>query len=384
MTTLPDAHPLQYALPPLAQANIAFVHEKLADAFTGSEMVFFKALERFPQADVYSLFVDRQILPKALKNLPIETTFLQDWPWLHKRYKWALPLMPLAMESLDLQAYDVIFSSHHCMAKSLIPRPDAYHVSYCHSPARYIWDMYWTYTDDSTSGLNPLTSFLYALTSHYLRLVDVSSANRVSVFLANSRFTAQRILQYYNREAHVVFPPVDTQRFAAKDSQGYTLMVGRLVGYKGFDLAVETFNQLPNQRLKIIGDGPDAERLRAKANANIEFLGRVSDLALAEAMSHCHAFLFPGVEDFGIVMAEAQAAGKPVLAFNAGGARDIVRHGETGLLFDAPTTEALKAAIQYSHQHAWDSHAIQAHAQQFDTQVFQDRVAEILAHPHRL
>lgn len=356
-------------------SSVAFVHDRIAGAFTGSEKVYFKALELYPDAKLYTLLLDRSILPAPYRDLPFETSFLQHWPMALKRYKAYFPIMPLAIESLNLQEHDLIFSSSHCVAKGVIPRPDAYHACYCHSPARYIWDLYWEYVDPKTHS--PLTTALGTLIGSHLRTWDVTSAARVDLFLANSRYTAQRIERFYRRQSMVLHPPVHTQPFRNEGTDDYYLMVGRIVGYKGFELAVDAFNA-SGKPLVIIGKGPDAERLRAKAKANIRFLGPVDDATLIDHMNRCKGFLFPGREDFGIVMAEAQAAGKPVLAYAEGGALDIVRPQETGLLFDEQTTTALNHAVQEADQRAWDAAAIRQHALQFDEAEFLTKLQRVL------
>jgi glycosyltransferase involved in cell wall biosynthesis len=209
---------------------------------------------------------------------------------------------------------------------------------------------------------------------------DTSAANRVDVFLANSSFTAKRIQKFYNRKAHIVFPPVDTGKFRPEEEEDYYLMTGRLVSYKGFELAIDVFNA-NGKPLKIIGVGPKLESLKRKANANIEFLGRVDDQTLIKTMNHCKGFIFPGKEDFGIVMAEAQSAGKPVIALKAGGALDIVRHGETGILAAEYRVEDFLKAIEESEKTRWNPRAIKLHAEKFNKARFQNELQAILGNP---
>ncbi len=359
----------------MTRKNIALVSDKLAGAFGGAEAILFAAHELYPEAPIFTTALDRTIIPARYQGADYRTTFIQQLPAFEKLYKVYYPLMTLAHELLELQEYDVIFSSHHSVAKSIIPRPDAVHICYCHSPARYIWDMFWTYS--KLNGFNPLQSMMVAAMSQYIRVLDVSSANRVDHFVANSRYTAIRIKKFYNRDSEILHPPVNTERFKHIESQDYYLMTGRMVAYKGFELAVDAFNE-SGKRLVIIGDGPEYKRLKEKAKSNISMLGRVSDEELERYMNNCSGFVFPGKEDFGIVMAEAQAAGKPVIAFKAGGALDIVRDKQSGVLFDHLTTQSLNQAILEADSIFWDHRFIAEDAQRFNLTSFKERLSYLI------
>jgi glycosyltransferase involved in cell wall biosynthesis len=283
--------------------------------------------------------------------------------------------MPIAVEYLNMQKYDVIFSSHHCVAKGIIPRPDAVHLCYCHSPARYIWDLFWTYSDlNKTNRITKLISFIL---SNYLRIWDVTSSSRVDYFIANSGYTASRIKKYYNRKSEILFPPVDTEKFNYEESQDYYLIAGRLVAYKRFDLAIEAFNSSGKQ-LVIIGDGVEFKKLRSIAGKNIKMLGKVSSAELVKYMNNCKGFIFPGKEDFGIVMAEAQAAGKPVIAYKGGGSLDIVKNNETGLLFENQNINSLNQAVDRADSIDWDHKMISGHSKKFDTKLFEQRLKYLI------
>ena len=348
------------------------MHDQLASFFAGSEKVLFNIYDVVPQADLYTTVLDKDILPEKYRHLGITSTFIQNLPFAKSKYKAYFPIMPVAVEHLDLQEYDLIFSSHHCVAKGVIPRPDAVHFCYCHSPARYIWDLFWTYSPNK--GLKQiLTSFV----AQYLRMWDVTSSARVDRFLANSSFTAERIKKYYGRDSEILYPPVDTNKFNYESTQDYYLMAGRLASYKGYDLAVEAFNK-SGKKLVVAGDGTEYQKLKEMAKPNVELLGLVSDEKLVELMNNCKAFVFPGKEDFGIVMAEAQSAGKPVIAHNVGGAKDIVVNNETGLLFEEKTVDALNKAIEQFENESWDYNHIANHARKFDTKVFQTRIKELV------
>jgi glycosyltransferase involved in cell wall biosynthesis len=364
---------------PAQQRKIAILSDMSA-AIGGAESIWFAAMDLYPDADLYTTVLKREILPEPYRSREIHTTFIQNLPKAKSLYKAYLPLMPLALEMLNLQEYDVLFSSHHSMIKGVIPRPDAWHICYCHSPARYLWDLFWTYSE--MNGLNRWKQYAIAAVAQYLRLWDVTSSNRVDIFLANSNFTAKRIEKFYNRQAHVLFPPVNTQKFANEPAEDYYLMAGRLVAYKGFELAIDVFNE-NGKRLVIVGNGPEYDRLRAKAWPNVELLGRVDDETLKRLMNRCKGFIFPGKEDFGIVMAEAQSAGKPVIALGAGGALDIVVPGETGILAPEYTVSAFKRAVEEAEAISWNPNHIIQHAQQFDERKFKATLAEIIEHPEK-
>lgn len=360
--------------------KLALVHEKLAGAIGGSESIIFAAMDLFPSAKIYSTVLDRDILPPKYKNAEINSTFLQNLPFAKKIYKAYFPIMPIAIENLNLQEYDVILSSHHCVAKGIIPRPDAIHICYCHSPARYIWDLFWAYSD--LNGFGSIKRLFVSLISHHLRIWDSISAYRVDHFLANSRYTAERIRKYYNKDSEILYPPVNTKKFHYENTGDYYLMAGRLVSYKGFELGIDAFNE-SGKKLVIIGDGPEFKKLKEKAKSNIEMLGTVSDKLLIKYMNNCKGFIFPGKEDFGIVMVEAQSAGKPVIAYKAGGALDIVTHEKTGLLFDEQTVKSLNNAISRAESIKWEPEHISNHAAQFDIEVFKHKLKEIIDNAHK-
>jgi len=355
--------------------KLAIVHEKIAGSIGGSEYILFNAMNLFPDAAVYSIVLDLKILPSKYNDRKINTTFIQKLPFSRKKYKAYFPLMPLAVENLNLQEFDVIFSSHHCVAKGIIPRPDAVHICYCHSPARYIWDLFWTYSN--LNRFNAFQNFVISAISQYIRTWDVVSSNRIDYFLANSSYTAARIKKFYNRNSEILYPPVETSKFKHATSDDYYLMVGRLVSYKGFELAIRAFNE-SGKNLVIIGDGPEFVKYKNLAGANIKMIGHTSEEVLIKYMNNCKGYIFPGREDFGIVMAEAQAAGKPVIAYEEGGALDIVIENETGLFFKEQTISSLNQAINKSESFKWDHSFIMQHSKKFDTKNFQSRLKYIL------
>ncbi len=358
-----------------ADKKIAIVSDQICGGIGGAESIVFNAIDTFPQADIYATIINRDILPEKYKKLHFNTTFIQNLPLSKKIYKAYFPLMPLAVEYLNMQKYDIIFSSHHSVAKGIITKPEATHICYCHSPARYIWDLFWTYSD--LNGFNAFSRIGVAAVSQFIRTWDVITANRVDHFLANSNYTALRIKKFYNRDSEVLFPPVNTDRFNYESAGDYYFMLGRLVAYKGFELAVDAFNE-SGKKLIIAGSGAEFDKLKAKAKPNVQLVGRIPDEEVKKHMNNCKGFVFPGKEDFGIVMVEAQSAGKPVIAFNGGGAQDIVKNNQTGILFNTQTTEDLNKAIEQCDSTTWDHTYIAEHAKQFDVSLFNARLEYIL------
>jgi len=340
--------------------RVAIVHDWLV-TYAGSERVLEQLLAIYPQADVFSLI---DFVPAEQRGFlcgkNVRTSFLQHLPLARTKYRLMLPLMPLAIEQFDLSAYDLVISSSHCVAKGVITGPDQLHVSYVHSPARYAWDAQSEYLG-SELGLNPLR-WLAQHSLHKFRQWDVRSANGVDSFVANSGFIARRIQKTYRRPATVIYPPVDTDAFSARpDREDFYLCVSRLVPYKRVELLVQAFTELPQRRLVVIGDGPQLKALRRQATPNVSLLGYQSFEVLRSHLERAKAFVFAGREDFGIVLAEAQAAGCPLIAYGRGGAAEIVRgldqERPTGVLFDEQTPEAIVAAVRQFEQHGGQIHA---------------------------
>ena len=345
----------------------AIIHYWLV-GMRGGEKVVEALCEMFPDADVFTHVYDPKKISPTITSHPVHTSFIQKLPFARRLYKQYMPLMPGALERLDLSAYDLVISSESGPAKGVIVRPDALHVCYCHTPMRYLWDQYHHYHE--ASGMLSRTGL--SLLSGRLRQWDVTSAARVDHFIANSTAVASRVRKYWRRSAEVISPPVDTAKFVARqDRDDFYLHVGELVPYKRVDIAVEACTLL-ERRLVVIGDGPDMAALKAKAGPTVEFLGRVPDDVLADHYARCKALLFPAEEDFGIVPVEAMAAGAPVLAFSRGGARDYVSDGETGLFFDDQSPQGLVGSIiRYEMmEDRFDHHAIAAFARGFDRAVF--------------
>ena len=366
----------------LSSLRVAIVHYWFV-ARAGGERVVEALAEIFPQADIFSLVVDPEILAPELQKRTIHGSFLQRIPGARKFHRHLFFLYPLALEQFDLSSYDLVISSESGSAKGVITSTKTCHVCYCHSPMRYIWDMYPAYR----RAMKPLTKAVFTLASHYMRLWDYTSAARVDYFVANSRFIASRIRKCYGRESVVIHPPVDTGDGSELASPGDTyLAVGRMVDYKRFDLAVEVCTRLKRQ-LIVIGEGPEYKSLKRIAGPTIRFLGKVSDAELRENLAKCRALLFPGEEDFGIVPVEAQSLGRPVIAYASGGALETVRgvaHGATkvgdatGVFFTEQSVASLEEAIlKYeSMQSQFDPQVIREHALQFDREIFKGKIQD--------
>jgi glycosyltransferase involved in cell wall biosynthesis len=350
--------------------RVAIVHYWLV-GMRGGEKVLEAICRIFPYADIVTHVYDPVTISEPLRRHQITTTFISRLPRAKTLYKKYLPLMPMALEQVDLSQYDLVISSESGPAKGIIPAPTARHICYCHSPMRYIWNMYNQYY--TSSGL--VTRALMPYFSNYMRIWDVTSAARVDAFLANSATVAARIERYYRRDAEVIHPPVDTSAFApvaASERDDYFLMVGELVGYKRPDLAVEAFNRL-KRKLVVIGGGEMLDRLRRLAGPTVTVLGPQPFDVLRHHYARCQALIFPGEEDFGIVPLEAMASGRPVIAFGRGGATETVQADRTGVFFDEQTVEALIDAVERLDRLDLDPAAAVARAAEFGTEVFIDR-----------
>lgn len=352
--------------------RVALVHYWLL-RMRGGERVLEALCELYPDADIYTHVVDRDQLSPTLKRHEIKTTFIARLPRAKTAYQKYLPLMPIALENLDLSGYDLVISSESGPAKGVLLPTDATHVCYCHSPMRYIWNMYHEYKN--SAGL--VTRTAMPLLSHYMRMWDLASASRIDRFVANSDNVGQRIRRYYDQDAAVVHPPVDTDAFhpvAPNEIGDFYLMAGELVRYKRPDLAVRTFNRL-GKRLVVIGGGEMLPELKAMAGPTVELLGRQPFDVLRDAYAHAKGLIFPGEEDFGIVPVEMMASGRPVIAYGRGGALETVIDGLSGVLFDEQSEDALADAIARAERISFDPGAIVRHASGFGKARFKEQMA---------
>jgi glycosyltransferase involved in cell wall biosynthesis len=355
--------------------RLAIVHDYL-NQYGGAERVLDALHDLYPCAPIYTSMYSPARMPASYRALDIRTSFMQRLPGVTTHHQAYLPCYPIAFESFDFSEYDVVLSNSSAWCKGVVTPPETVHICYCLTPMRWAW-RYREYVERERIGRLFRLGLPAAITA--LRVWDVTSSQRVDRFLAISRAVAARVKKYYGREATVIYPPVDTGRFATDAPRGdFYLVVSRLIPYKRVDLAVETFTRL-GLPLKIVGAGRDRAALAARAGPNVEFLGRVSDAEVVELVRGCRAFLFPGEEDFGIAPVEAQAAGRPVVAFGAGGALDTVIDGETGVLFGDQTVDALTSAVRRLETLSLDPPTITAHARRFDSAVFRREMADLVA-----
>ncbi|MFH1129678.1 MAG: glycosyltransferase [Patescibacteria group bacterium] len=364
--------------------KIALVHDYL-NQYGGAEKVLEAFLEIFPDAPIYTLLYDKKIVDKFFPNKKIKVSFLQKLPFIRKHHRLFPPLMPLAVERLDLSDYDIVLSDSAAFGKGVITKPDTLHICYCHTPIRYAWDDSHKYVREFS--MFKLAKFFVPIFMNYLRLWDREAAYRVDKFICNSSFVAQRIKKYYKQESEVIHPPVDTENFGikkvidgaspAKSGVNYFLMVGRLLPYKRFDMAIEAFNKL-ELPLKIIGNGPEMRKLKKMSNWNIEFLGEKSNQELKEYYQNSRALIFPQEEDFGIVALEAMACGRPVIAYRGGGALESILEGKTGVFFDEQTVGSLIDAVKGFDGLKFNSGDIYQHALKFDKENFKQKIKEFI------
>lgn len=320
--------------------KVAVIHDWL-NGYRGGEIVLDSILKLYPNADLFTLFYKKGSLNSNIESRKIYTAFTDKLPFPSK-YRLYLPLFPTAIETFDLREYDLVISSSHCVAKGVITSPDSVHISYIHSPMRYVWDLYYDYFPQA-SGLK---FFFTELVSNYLRNWDVSSSTRVDQFTCNSEFISRRIRKFYRRESEVIYPPCLPENykveFESKDD--YYLIVSAFAPYKRIDLAIEAFS-LNKKKLLIIGGGQDETKLKKTVPKNIEFLGKLNREETVKYYKKAKAFIFPGLEDFGIAPVESQAYGTPVIAFGKGGALETVVQNKTGIFFEEQTIQSLNQAI---------------------------------------
>jgi glycosyltransferase involved in cell wall biosynthesis len=351
--------------------KVAIVHDWL-NQVGGAESVLEVLKDLYPNAPVHTSIYYPRAMPDRYREWDIRTSWLNRLPLIKTHHQPFLPLYPLAFEGFDLREYDLVISNKSAFCHGVITPPETVHVCYCLTPTRFLWS-YHSYARHER--INPVAGALLSPVLRNLRLWDRAAADRVDHFLAISETVRQRIQKFYRREAVVIHPPVDVRRFVVEDSHDdYFLIVSRLIPYKRIDIAVEALGSL-GLPLKIVGDGRDRARLEALAKSNIEFLGRLPDREVEVLLSRCRAFIFPGEEDFGIAPVEAQAAGRPVIAYAAGGALETVLEGVTGVFFREQTAESLAEVVAAFDEEALDSTAIRQHAQGFSRESFKKNLS---------
>lgn len=355
--------------------RLAIVHEYFCN-LGGADTVARVLHELFPDAPVYTLQVYARNRGHAwLRGMELRTSFIQRLPFAGHTHQIFLPLMPYAIERFNFAEYDIILSSSSFIAKGIIPPPGAKHFSYTHTRQRVAWDLESEYVNAVPHPLR----FLARAYMRRLRRWDVKAAQRVDQFIANSNFVARRLEELYRRDAVVLPPPVDTETFSPLSvaRENYYVVVGRLVKYKRFDLAIEACKQMKRE-LRIIGDGPERAALEKISDANVKFLGAQTHAQIREQFAGARALLFPGLEDFGIVPVEAQAMGCPVIAFGDGGVLDTTRDGETGVLFREQTVAAVVDALERADALRFDERVLRENALNFSTENFRQRLLDLL------
>lgn len=352
----------------------AIVHEWLTQV-TGSEKVVENIYKIYPSPIFVLLHNSELTKGTFFEGLEIHTSFIQKLPGSKKNYRKYLPLFPLAIEQFDLREYDVILSSSHAVAKGVLTTSEQLHITYCHTPIRYVWDLYFEYLE--TSGLKKgIKGFLAKWTLHNLRKYDYVSAQRPDYIIANSKYVQKRIKKIYRRESTVIYPPVDVENFQLSNSkEDYYLVVSRLVPYKRVDLVVRTFENLKDRKLIVIGDGPDLKKVKSISPPNVEIIGHQPLERLKEYYSHAKALIYPQIEDFGITAVEAMASGTPVIAFGKGGALETVKELETGIFFYVQSPESLIEAIRKFEKiiDKFDPSKIRKHSFNFSSEKFREK-----------
>ena len=361
--------------------KIAIVHEWLT-TYAGSERCVESFTNLYPDADIFVLFdflneKDKQVI---LKNKKSNTSFIQNLPFAKKYARKYLPLFPFAVEQFDLSEYDLIISSSHAVAKGVLTTSNQLHICYSHTPIRYAWDLTHQYLKESnlTKGLKGLIA---KAALHYIRMWDVSTANRPDYYIANSNYIAARIKKNYNQEAAVINPPVDIDKFEfSENKENYYLTASRFVPYKRVDLIAEAFSMTPDKKLIIVGDGEDEKKVKSKAGSNVEFVGYQTGDKLKEYFKKAKAFVFAAEEDFGITVIEAMACGTPVIALNKGGTAETVIDGVNGIHFNEQTALSIKEAVERfeNTRSAFNYRTIAEYAKQYDRKVFEGKIKSFI------
>lgn len=358
----------------LDDLKIAIVCDWLT-VFAGAERVVFELHQLFPKAPIYTSLYDKKRSPQ-FRNADIRESWMKYLPFARKFHRLYFPFMPKVFEGMDFSEYDIVISSSHSASKGIITKPNTLHISYCHSPMRYVWDQSHVY-QKNYSAFSYLR-FIYSPILHKVRQWDRLAAERVDKFLANSDYISSRILKYYKKNSSTLYPPVDLNKFNLYDGEreGF-VAVGRLIPYKRFDLLIDVFNKL-KLPLNIVGDGPLISNLQLKANSNIKFLGRVSDDDLRKLYGRSKALIFPQLEDFGIVPLEAMACGTPVIAFGKGGALETIKENESGLFFDEQTEESLTDALNRFQKIHWKASIVASSVEKFSVPRFRSEFLHVL------
>lgn len=355
----------------MEKLKTAIVHEWFVN-YAGSERVVESFTNIWTDADVFSLvdFLNDEQREIILKGKKAKTSFIQNLPFAKKKHRNYLPLFPTAIEKLDLSGYDIIISSSHAVAKGIKKKSHQLHITYCHSPMRYAWDQ----ADQYLVGAKGLIAKLFI---NYLRKWDLKSASNVDFFIANSHHIAEKIKRIYNRDAEVIYPPVDVDKFnLSNEKSDYYLTASRMVPYKRLDIIIGAFNDLTDKKLVVIGSGPEKEKLKSLASSNIKIIEHQETENLKEYMQKAKAFVYAAEEDFGIIVVEAMACGTPVIAWNYAGTSESVIDGKTGILFDKQTKDSIISAVKKfeSSENNFDMKFIREHSKKFSRNKFEDNI----------
>lgn len=356
--------------------KIALIHDYL-NQYGGAERVLDSFIKIFPGAKIYTLIRNNKNLPDRLKNIDSEISFLQRLPFIETMYERYLILYPLAIESFDLSEFDIVLSDSSAWAKGVFTTKETLHICYCHSPMRFAYESFHSYTVGQSR--NTFEKFFLRFTANYFRMWDYTSAQRVDYFIANSENVKQRIKKYYNRESIVIYPPCDLEIFYPEDvkKEDYFMIIGRMKEYKKFTLVVEAFNEL-GLPLIVIGDGPVLPKLMRMSKGNINFLKKVDDNTLRRFYQSAQAVIFPQIEDFGITIVEANACGTPVIAYKAGGALETVIEGKTGIFFNEQSPQAIISAIKKFKDYKFKKSELIKNAEKFDKKIFEDKIKKFI------
>lgn len=361
--------------------NVALVHDYL-NQYGGAERVFESLLNLFPDSKIFTLVRNNKNLPDRLKNIQSEISFLHRLPFIEKMYERYLILYPIAIESFDLTEFDLVISDSSAWAKGVYTTKDTLHICYCHSPMRFAYESFYSYTVGESR--NNIVKFFLRFSVNYLRMWDYTTAQRVDYFIANSQNIKKRIHKYYGRDSIVIYPPCDLEKFYSEDAkkEDFFLIVGRMKEYKNFPLVIEAFNKI-GLPLFVIGDGPILPKLMRIAKGNIHFLGNVDDDSLRNYYQRAQALIFPQLEDFGLTPIEANACGTPVLAYKAGGVLESVIDGKTGLFFDEQSSEAIIDVIHKFKGYKFNKSALVKNAKRFDRKKFEKNIKEFILNKYK-
>lgn len=365
----------------MKKIKTALVHDWLK-TYAGSERVVESLVNIFPEADIFTLvnFLNDSEKKIILKGKETKTSYIQKLWKAETHYRNYLPLFPSAIEQFDLSDYDLIISSSHAVAKGVLTNSNQVHICYCHTPIRYAWDLTFQYLRESNLQRG-LKGMLAKAVLHYIRIWDVNSSNRVDHFIANSNYIARRIKKIYRRDAEVIYPPVDVDKFIFNGKkEDFYLTASRMVPYKKIDIIVEAFSLMPDKKLYVIGDGPDYEKIRSKARGNIEFLGYMEGPVYIDYMQRAKGFIFAAEEDFGITVVEALSCGTPVIALDKGGTAETIQHKQNGIHFSEQTPAAIKNAVKeldefYSN---FNFEMISSNAKKYSRKIFEEKMMQFV------